>query len=191
MKSLDVIKKITPMLATIQGAGVFSNPVAASVKNWNEQIFAAASEDRIDLSDLIETMDALGAAEDFHQQQDEIAAALGLMETLLDDIPAGKMPEYVPPRDGYVQIRSKLSDNIRVALDQFRPSSDMLEAMRRQAAEFVGLVQGAVNDGDLPAGSDAQAQRVHYLIEELGDAEYVMRINMLEQASVAIGKIAA
>ena len=188
MKSLAVIKNIIPLLSSIQAGGAFSNPLVAIAGNWTTALGQAAIEDRIDLSEVLTHFDAMATATDFETQQDEMATTLALLEALLEDIPAGRVPEYVAPPEGFETVRLRLSASIAGAVDAYRIEPAKLEAMRRDAAALAALSMG---EEDLNEDARLAADRIHDLVDRSVDADYLGRRAYLTRARADMERIAA
>lgn len=188
MKTLAVIKNIIPLLSSIQAGGAFSHPLVALSSNWTMTLGGAAIEDKIDLSDALSCFDAIGAAQDFEHQQDEIATTLAKLEELLDDIPAGRMPEYVAPPEGFQSVRLRLSASIANTIDVFRPNAGKLEEMRKDAAALSALAMG---EEGLDEEARLAADRIYDLVERSVDADFHRRRDYLTRARSNMERIAA
>lgn len=188
MKSLDIIKNIIPMLSTIQAGGRFSNPLISLAQNWTMTLGSAAIEEGIDLSEALGKFSEIEAAEDFESQQVATEETLTVLENLLDDIPAGNVPDYVAAPEGFTTIRLRLSASISNAIDQYCMSPRTLEKMRRDAAQLAALAaaEEGVDDETLKATSI-----IYDLIDRSVDAEFYARRNLMSGANENMKKVAA
>ena len=184
MKSILVIKAILPFLGSLRDGGIFSNPAAVLAESWSNQLATAGIEDGIDLSDVLLQLEALSKATDFETQQDEMATCDAMLNQLLDDIPAGKLPVFIAPPEGISSVRLRLAGSINSAMDTFRPASALMEKMRKDAALLATLAQG---EADI--ANDASV--VHDLVDRSIEAPYNQRLQLLGQARNAMARIAA
>lgn len=191
MKSLAVIKSMIPVFAAVQGCAVFSHPAQAHATSSIQELTTAGCEDRIDLSIGIAALEAVAAATDFEQQQDELAALLPVLDQLLEDIPAGKMPEFVPPPESVVMVRFRLQENLAKLSICLRPSQDDMQQLRRDSSLFTSLVKGGLYDGTLDAGDDLAAEQAHNLIDNAIEADFGQHARMLQKAAALITRVAA
>ena len=186
MKSLIAIKSILPLLGTLQAGGVFSNPAAIVADNWTMYLGEAAIEDGIDLSDMLSQFDKIAKATDFEAQQDEMATAAAMLNQLLDDIPAGNVPLFVAPPEGFRSVRLRLANSIIGNMDAFRPDPVAMDKMRKDAALLATLAQSEDKTEDVNI-----AGQVYDLVDRSMDAPYNARLTLLRQARNSIERIAA
>lgn len=189
MKSLLVIKAILPILGTLRAGGIFSNPAGVLATSWVEALGSAAIEDGIDLSDTLLQFEEIAAATQFEPQQDAMATAADMLNRLLDDIPAGDVPLFIAPPEGFRSVRLRLAGSISGAMDQFRPDRAEMERMVKDAALLSTLAQGEPEQDDINVLN--VTGQVHDLIERSLTAPYARRLALLGQARAAIGRIAA
>lgn len=191
MKSLAVIKSIIPVFAAVQSCAVFSHPAQAHAASSIQDLTAAACEDRIDLSIGIAALEAVASATGFEQQQDELASLMPLLDQLLEDIPAGKMPEFVPAPESMLMVRYRLQTSIAKLSICFRPAREDMQQLRRDSALFTSLVKGEIYEGKLGANDDLAAEQAHNLIDNAIEADFGQHTRMLEKAAMLIKKVAA
>ena len=189
MKSLETIKSILPLLGTLQAGGVFSNPAGIVAEGWIQKLGAAAIEDGIDLSDMLTQFDEIAKAEEFEPQQDAMATAAAMLNQLLDDIPAGNVPVFVAPPEGFRSVRLRLAGSITGNMDAFRPDAAAMEKMLKDAALLATLAQSEPEQADLDLIN--VTGRVHDLVDRSLDAPYATRVALLRQARSNIERIAA
>lgn len=189
MKSLVTIKSILPLLGTLQAGGVFSNPAAIVAEGWTTQLGAAAIEDGIDLSDMLSQFDEIAKATDFETQQDAMATASAMLNQLLDDIPAGNVPVFVAPPEGFRTVRLRLASSIIGNMDAFRPERAAMEKMLKDAALLSTLSQSEPEQEGVDIVNVAGL--VHDLVDRSQDAPYNKRLALLRQARSTIERIAA
>jgi hypothetical protein len=187
MKTLNVIKQIIPLLSSIQQGGIFSHPVASLTKTWVDRLAEAANEDGIDITDTLNVIEAIGTAQDFESQQDEMVTALTLLDELLEKIPAGEVPEFIAPAESFRAIRLRLSVSICSILESYRPQHSDLDKLRKDAVNLSALAMG---EKDLTPEDRASADRAYDLIDRSIDADYHGRRAMLTAARAQIERIA-
>lgn len=191
MKSIEVIKQIIPVLTTIQGAGCFSNSLVATVKSWKKNLVTAACEDKIDLSDAVIALEEMERAPDFENQQDAIATSIAMFHEMLDDIPAGKMPVYVPPSETRQQVARRLSVNIEKTIDTLSVNRNNLDQMLKDASVLTVMVRGAIYDGDISPEEEIAAELTYNAIENFDRFSYKQRCIKLEAANDFAKRMAA
>jgi len=189
MKSLLTIKNILPLLGTLQAGGVFSNPAAIVAEGWIAQLGSAAIEDGIDLSDMLSQFDEIAKATDFEAQQDAMATASAMLNQLLDDIPAGNVPAFIAPPEGFRTVRLRLASSIIGNMADFRPDRAAMEKMLKDAALLSTLSQSEPEQDDIDIVN--VAGQVHDLVDRSQDAPFNERLALLGKARSTIERIAA
>jgi len=188
MKTLMVIKNILPMLSAIQQGGAFSEPVRLIASNWAKDLTVSAKEDQIDISDVIKTIEAISAADDFENQQDEMYSAIALLDQLLEDIPAGKTKPLPHEAEGIEALKPRINDSILKAIDSYSLNPDAMENMRKDAAALNAAVLGAYAEGSEELSN---ADMAYDLIDRSIACNFHQRRQNLLQAREYITRIAA
>ena len=102
-----------------------------------------------------------------------MATASAMLNQLLDDIPAGNVPVFVAPPEGFRTVRLRLANSIIGNMDAFRPARAAMEKMLKDAALLSTLSQ---RDPD-QEGVDIVhvAGLVHDLVDRRQAAPYTTR----------------
>lgn len=189
MKSLLVIKNILPLLGTLRAGGVFSNPATVLANSWVSALGEAGIEDGLDFSEMLLQFEEIERATEFEAQQDAMATADAMLNQLLDDIPAGKVPAFIAPPEGFRSVRLRLAGSISANMDAFRPDRAAMDKMLKDAALLATLAQSETQEGEENIANIAG--QVHDLVDRSIDAPYNQRIALLGRARTTIGRIAA
>ena len=187
MKTLNVIREIMPLLSSIQQNGIFSHPAGILAKNWVEDLANAANEDLIDLSPVLTTIEAIGTATEFEAQQESMCQALKMLDQLLEDIPAGKVPAFTPPLESFRTLRLRLANSIESIIDIYRPERHVLEAMRRDAANMAVAILG---EEEIDEAERSAADRAYDMIDRAVRVDFHERRAQLLNAKRELERIA-
>ena len=191
MRSIALITSLLPIANALQAAGTFNRPLASSVDEWTKRVTAAAAEDRINNSRLIEAIEKIRVAADFESQQAALLGMIDTMNDLLDDIPAGRLPEYVAPLPETSDLLNLMQRDVSSIIDRFEVANDVETRMRKTASQLHASVTSSVIEGTMPDSAMLDVEIVADAVNYIGDDSFATRNAKMISAQDSLRRLAA